>query len=119
MNQVVKAKWVAALRSGEYKQTTGQLKKTEGHCCLGVLCELHLKEHPESKGFHYPDGLEGVVVYGNSPGMLADEVRRWAGLDDDGKVMFEGSKKDLWTLNDSPSLNPGFSGIADLIEAQL
>jgi hypothetical protein len=34
-----KAKWVAALRSGQYKQAKGILynASTDGYCCLGVL----------------------------------------------------------------------------------
>lgn len=36
-------KGVAALRSGEYRQTTGVLKSEVGHCCLGVLCEVYHK----------------------------------------------------------------------------
>ena len=38
-----RALWVKALRSGEYKQTTGQLRKDDGHCCLGVACDLYGK----------------------------------------------------------------------------
>lgn len=30
-------KWLAALRSGKYKQALGLLKRDEGYCCLGVL----------------------------------------------------------------------------------
>lgn len=33
-------KWVAALRSGEYKQTRLVLQDQNGFCCLGVLCDL-------------------------------------------------------------------------------
>ena len=33
-------KWIAALRSGNYKQGKGYLKKGDCHCCLGVLCEV-------------------------------------------------------------------------------
>lgn len=41
MNKEVKAKWVAALRSGEYKQGKGRLKNINNeYCCLGVLCAL-------------------------------------------------------------------------------
>lgn len=45
MKKALKAKWVAALRSGEYKQTTGQLvhesvRGNLSYCCLGVLCEI-------------------------------------------------------------------------------
>lgn len=40
----IKARWVKALRSGKYKQTTGTLKEIEvgngvSFCCLGVLRE--------------------------------------------------------------------------------
>lgn len=34
-------KWIAALRSGEYKQATnGCLRKDDCHCALGVLCAI-------------------------------------------------------------------------------
>jgi hypothetical protein len=38
MDPNLKAKWVEALRSGEFNQTTGRLHDYEGFCCLGVLC---------------------------------------------------------------------------------
>lgn len=40
MNAELKAKWIAALRSGEYKQGRGKLKRNDLYCCLGVLCEV-------------------------------------------------------------------------------
>lgn len=36
----LKTKWIAALRSGEYKQATSQLQKGDSFCCLGVLCKV-------------------------------------------------------------------------------
>lgn len=33
-------KWVKALRSGKYKQTTGRLNRIGNYCCLGVLCDI-------------------------------------------------------------------------------
>ena len=33
--------WIAALRSGEYNQTTRTLKDNYGFCCLGVACEIN------------------------------------------------------------------------------
>lgn len=32
--------WVAALRSGEYKQGKGYLCLNDCYCCMGVLCEV-------------------------------------------------------------------------------
>lgn len=57
MNPEIKAKWVAALRSGEYLQGTGQLLNTYSgaskYCCLGVLCDLLVKE--DTPGLEYSD----------------------------------------------------------------
>lgn len=46
-------KWVAALRSGEYRQTQGLMgvEDEDGNasfCCLGVATELYMQEHPEA-----------------------------------------------------------------------
>lgn len=40
MNPEWKAKWVAALRSGNYQQGSGDLRHDDRFCCLGVLCDL-------------------------------------------------------------------------------
>jgi hypothetical protein len=36
----LKARWVAALRSGKYEQGEEFLRNNGKYCCLGVLCEL-------------------------------------------------------------------------------
>jgi hypothetical protein len=38
MKPEFKAKWLADLRSGNYKQTKSVLYDGAGYCCLGVLC---------------------------------------------------------------------------------
>lgn len=41
MNSGLKAKWIEALRSGEYKQGYGALRDDDDtFCCLGVLCDV-------------------------------------------------------------------------------
>ena len=40
MNPELKAKWLAALRSGEYKQAKSVLNTGDSFCCLGVLCDI-------------------------------------------------------------------------------
>ena len=45
MNKDIKTLWVAALRSGDYEQAQGVLKRDGGFCCLGVLCDLHSKQY--------------------------------------------------------------------------
>ncbi len=36
----LRATWIAALRSGDYKQTDGSLCSDGKYCCLGVLCDV-------------------------------------------------------------------------------
>lgn len=52
MKQDLKQAWLAALRSGKYRQGQGALKSVGGsYCCLGVLCEVAgLKEKQLSCG---------------------------------------------------------------------
>jgi hypothetical protein len=40
MDNILKEKWLVALRSGEYKQGQNQLFDGEKYCCLGVLAEI-------------------------------------------------------------------------------
>lgn len=44
MNKEIKAKWIAALTSGEYTQGKDYLNRNGKFCCLGVLCDLYRKE---------------------------------------------------------------------------
>lgn len=80
MNPEVKKLWIDALRSGEYKQTKGILRREGGkggYCCLGVLCDLHAKQglgnFKDSNA--YADGLGE-----ESSAFLTLGVVRWAGL---------------------------------------
>lgn len=81
MHKHIADKWVQALRSGDYKQTTGHLRTDEGFCCLGVLCDLHRQE---SEGAWRTDE-HGQMLYKLPSGdwnhaMLPKPVREWAGL---------------------------------------
>lgn len=48
MNEDIIKKWVAALRSGEYRQAVGKLVRGNRHgrnyCCLGVLEQILLQD---------------------------------------------------------------------------
>lgn len=116
MNAKIKKQWVAALRSGEYKQTTGALCRTRpnadhsaGHCCLGVLCDLAEKagvcESKEEGGLRNYDGWWQD---------LPDSVLRWAKLPHRDPVV---ANHTLTNLNDREERT--FSQIADLIEKHL
>lgn len=108
--------WVAALRSGEYKQAQGQLRDGDRFCCLGVLCDLYAKATKTSwNGNHFQI----------QPNYLPSDVSRWADLDDeDPLVRIRGRNGTirLSQLNDGETedLKPwNFEEIADVIEQNL
>ena len=43
MTNYLKNKWIKPLRAGKYKQIKNRLKDHNGHCCMGVLCEISNK----------------------------------------------------------------------------
>jgi hypothetical protein len=70
MKTEIKQKWLNALRSGEYKQGIGALRKAtedengkyddKEYCCLGVLCDIL-----EPKKWKVSDNGYGVKEWGN------------------------------------------------------
>jgi len=125
MKQDVKEKWVAALRSDEYKQTKGVLRDTYGYCCLGVLCDLYGKEHDVPWSMH--PQTPGMRVFDGETTTLPESVRLWAGLgsslgeqvefevDDDSELGVH--TEALPEINDA--WGKSFNEIANLIEEQL
>lgn len=111
MNPVVKEKWLAALRSDNYTQTSGKLRINDSFCCLGVLCDLYSKETGnEWEGYNYSFKFLG------STGVLPWKVCDWANLRDEGALLNEEGNSSLWSLNDSGKT---FEEIADVIEKEL
>ena len=125
MNEAIKQKWVAALRSGEYEQTLSMLRNSEGFCCLGFLCDLYSKATGVD-WFHSAD--DEYAMHGND-NTLPLEVRQWAQLADEfgGYVEIETDEDgmtdpypvdvSLTELNDSWGYD--FKLIAKVIEQQL
>lgn len=74
----IRNKWVADLRSGNYKQGCGALKDGDKYCCLGVLCDIHAKETGnEWEGSD--DECESDLYMGNH-GVPPTPVRKWSGI---------------------------------------
>jgi hypothetical protein len=122
MNPEIKARWVAALRSGEYKQAREKLRHNGAHCCLGVLCDLFAKEDGRPKwrtkdlseqGPHQAYELPSPFADKNMPGAT---VLVWAQLDPYRKICIGKSWQTLYNHNDEGRT---FAEIADAIEAQL
>jgi hypothetical protein len=121
MNAAIKAKWVGALRSGEYKQAKGVLHDNVGFCCLGVLCDIHRKETNSSTWVaDTSDNDEDCLGYLGEVCILPVEVRAWAGFQtysSNPTVRIYGKcSSSLAQLNDNGN---DFKTIADLIENQL
>lgn len=96
MDKELKAKWVAALRSGKYKQGKGVLRgHSNAYCCLGVLCEV---------AGHDP--VEWQTAYG------ANHVRV-----DVAGIITETNAHQLAAMNDVH--DKSFEQIADYIEWRL
>lgn len=123
MNPYVKEKWTTALRSGKYAQSRGVLESSRGFCCLGVLCDIAVKEGVIER--RVPN--DNMIFFGTceefededmQAAYLPQSVADWAGLySTKPAVRVYDSNKMLAHLNDG--LCMPFSKIADLIEDQL
>lgn len=122
MREDIEQQWVAALRSGEYKQGTGRLRyEEEGEqyfCCLGVLCELHRKA--TGAGIWLGDGYSAGNDHETT--VPPDAVVWWAGIGDDNPVI-DDENNTLAEYNDGSDFadirQHTFAEIADLIEQRL
>jgi hypothetical protein len=106
MDTQLKAKWVAALRSKRYRQTTGNLRDqygsgSYGYCCLGVLC--HTMGARWKQGVPFIKDLR-MKIHGEA--YLSPETLQLVGLSD-------GTQRELASMNDGPAK---FPEIADWIE---
>jgi hypothetical protein len=110
MNKEIKAKWVAALRSGEYQQGIMKLRDRRDHfCCLGVLCNIHAQAHPTVASTEWdPDRYLGQNE------CLPVSVAKWARVN-------ESHQNRLAMMNDGERgyHRHTFKEIADYIEAKL
>jgi hypothetical protein len=113
MNKDIAEKWVAALRSGQYKQARGTLRDTEqsgatGFCCLGVLCDISKQGEWNQDD---RDTWNYVLRADFSETQLPDFVLEWAGMAHREGMLPRGET--LTNLNDS---GKSFDQIADIIE---
>lgn len=89
MNENVK-KWVQALESGEYEQGRSYLRHGNNFCCLGVACDLYLKDggklYTEEGREVEPKPIapnDKIWRYGRgSTAMLPPEVMEYLGVRD-------------------------------------
>ena len=128
-----KEKWLAALRSGEYEQTTAQLRHNVGdgtylYCCLGVLCNIVDPERWTGKNdeLYLGENVEGVVTRVDSyppkdvlelVGLDKADTHMLAVLNDGDSLADEKGKFKQFDQEDREPFN--FLTIADIIEKVL
>lgn len=116
MNSEVKALWLAALESGEYKQCKGALKGKDengqwGYCCLGVLDDIYAKQTGKGKWkdegtiaeFDDGEGNDNIVPRTGYP---TTRIYEWAGL----------SHEDGANLADINDTSEDFSKVIEVIK---
>jgi len=107
MKPQIKEKWIAALRSGKYKQGHAVLKQTyddqDLYCCLGVLCDLYIKDKKLKR--------TTSIMRGS---YLPLNVQEWSGLRDG-----EGSYGNGNLVHDNDLKRKSFKQIANIIEKYL
>lgn len=114
----IKERWVAALRSGKYKQGQDYLCRGDEYCCLGVLqMELDGTTIPGNNDDQLPS-MQWAYEHGLSDDPVM--VMNWnptveIGADDHEDLFY--GETTLAELNDSGAYS--FNQIADLIEEQL
>lgn len=103
MTPELKAKWITALRSGEYTQGQNYLKANGNYCCLGVLCEVY-------GGFKETTRPTGASLFNGGVALFNDEMLDAVGL------KFR-TAENLMQMNDA--YRKSFNEIADWIEENL
>lgn len=108
--------WVAALRSGMYRQGRSRLRAPGGKfCCLGVACDIYQRATGDGEW----GDIEGAYVF-RADGETKDNVlpvvvTDWLGLSNQGGRYANGKDDALWAHNDA---GDPFSDIAAIIESE-
>jgi len=124
MNPDEKAKWVAALRSGQYKQCrTSQLYDGKGgYCCLGVALVAIEGIQPNTSYGFLPYGKFGLSQKLQEALALSNDINEYKALEEYFDLILEDYKK--LGFDTMPAIDPNtgmsdFNQIADWIEANL
>jgi len=104
--------WIAALRSGKYKQGRNSLKSEDGYCCLGVAVDVagygdRISSHGNNNLYGF-DAVEQKFGFRDSDGGFSETVDY---VTESGRSV---SARSFVACNDSQRLT--FEEIADLAE---
>ena len=109
-------KWVAALRSGKFRQGRGRLAKRDKskhiqYCCLGVACRVYEQETGKTISMNGTRCGDEVKFFDGEADLLPSSVADWLNIKDSSGDFGTTS---LMSLNDKSKLS--FKEIADEIE---
>lgn len=96
LNPEFKAKWVAALESGEYSQTRSKLHNNSGYCCLGVACVVAGAEF-KTVGGNWRIAIRNGEVISDEDVALSSEFLYEIGLT-------HGEQASLYHMNDGSGI---------------
>ena len=125
----VKAKWLAALRSGQYKQSHDALCETDrngkftGFCCLGVLGDTLIADNPKAYWADQittsfgPGGYDGGFRISRQRGLIPTDIIELPELSSELDTHSDCTLEQLAYLNDDEGKD--FNFIADYIEQHL
>ena len=110
-------KWVVALRSGKYEQAKNALRDGNGFCCLGVACDIYMKDTGDGE-WDGSDYFHSACLSDCSGTGLPCIVMEWIGIvSNDGSYTEQGEEWNLSLANHNDNDKP-FSYIADIIESE-
>jgi len=90
MTDELKQAWIDALKSGEFQQGYGFLKRAEKFCCLGVLCEVMIARGANITRRLTDDEQEEdklITLYSGERSLLSEELLNLAGLSWDEQIV--------------------------------
>lgn len=110
-------RWAEALESGEFAQAAGSLRNSSGYCCLGVACEVYIRDGGTLRTrIRYKRAASGrtIVTYnGRSDGPPA--VVREYFLLTDAYGSYGGARS---LMNDNDVLHRSFPEIAETLRSR-
>jgi hypothetical protein len=116
--QILLERWIAALRSGTYRQTKNSLAShvRSAHCCLGVLCEVATQADPlftwNSNSPYLP------VALAEHMGMQPSGEFRGKTVHPETVTIHDHAYYGLVDMNDNVEQSCTFADIADVLEHQ-
>jgi len=118
MNKNLVKKWIKALRSGKYKQTSGSLHDVNGYCCLGVACKVYKDTKGITKSIR---SVAGVICKNKRRDDKSEHIHNKVvakafGLNRISDLDYLYTQGRLASMND---LGNSFSDIADYIEENI